>query len=103
MRVSSTSRFRVPPNVLVSKVGAESVILDLNSEKYFGLDETGTAMWEALVGGSTFESACAALLDEFEVEPELLRRDLSELVEQLSGLGLLEVVAEAGPGQETDE
>jgi len=94
MAVSSASRVSVPPGVLVSKAGEESVLLNLDSERYFGLDPVGTRMWEVLGTNGTVESAYDALLAEFDVEPEQLRRDLYELIEKLREHGLLEVADE---------
>ena len=94
MAVSSASRVSVPSGVLVSKAGEESVLLNLESERYFGLDPVGTRMWEVLGAQGTVESAYEALLAEFEVEPEQLRRDLYGLIENLREHGLIEVANE---------
>ena len=91
MAVSSASRVSVPSGVLVSKAGEESVLLNLDSERYFGLDPVGTRMWEVLGANGTVESAYDALLAEFDVDPEQLRRDLYELIEKLREHGLIEV------------
>ena len=34
------------PQILFQKLGNEAVILHLQSEEYFGLDEVGTRIWE---------------------------------------------------------
>ena len=94
MVVSLASRVTVPAEVLVSKVGEESVILDLKSERYFGLDAVGTRMWELLGSQVTVEAAYAALLEEFEVDADRLRTDLYQLIEKLREQGLIEVVDE---------
>lgn len=52
---------RVPDDVLVRRLDdGESVLLDLRSERYYGLDTVSTAMWEALTSQETFEVARAA-------------------------------------------
>jgi len=94
MAVSLASRVTVPPSVLVSNVGEESVLLNLDSERYFGLDAVGTRMWEELSTRGALEAAYEALLGEFDVDAEQLRRDLFELVEKLKGHGLIEVADE---------
>ena len=86
-----SSRVRVPSNVMFRELEGESVILDLDSESYFGLDEVGTRMWLVLTESSSIEAAHEALLDEFEVEAERLRGDLSELVDRLVDRGLFMV------------
>jgi hypothetical protein len=34
--------------VFAQEVDGEMVLLDMNSENYFGLDEVGTAIWQAM-------------------------------------------------------
>jgi hypothetical protein len=81
----------VPDGVLIRELDGESVLLNVNTEKYFGLNEVGTRMWAALARLGDTESACEALLEEFEVEPERLRSDLETLLGELVGHGLLVV------------
>ena len=94
MAISFTSRVSAPSDVLISQVGGESVILNTNSEQYFGLDEVGTSMWQALTSADSIQDAFERLLTEYEVEPGRLRKDLSVLVEKLVENGLLEVSSE---------
>jgi hypothetical protein len=82
---------RKPEDVLVRPLGAEAVLLNLASESYFGLDEMGTRMWEALLGEASIEAAYRNLSEEFDVSPERLREDLSRLVDSLVDAGLLEI------------
>jgi len=67
------NRVVVPKHVLVRHLDGESVLLNLETEKYFGLDTTGTRMWELVTTSPSVDAAYARLLEEFEVEPELLR------------------------------
>ncbi len=72
----------------------ESVLLNLDSERYFGLDETGTRMWSVLSTCKFIEAAYQTLMDEYDVDAQLLRRDLSALVGKLLDQGLFEVKSE---------
>lgn len=91
MPLSIDQRFAVPPDVLINIVDGQSVLLNLRSERYFGLDEVGTAMWKVLTTSASLNAACDALLAEYDAEPERLRRDVCELAEKLVEHGLLEV------------
>lgn len=90
--VSLTDRVTVPPHVLVRFLDKESVLLNIETERYFGLDETGTRMWQLATSALRIEVAFAQLLDEYDVQPELLRANLTDLLSQLVENGLLEVV-----------
>lgn len=81
----------VPPDVLIRELDGESVILDLNSERYFGLDAVGTRMWVALSTSVSIQAAYDALLAEYEVEADQLKYDLGALVEQLVAQGLIKI------------
>jgi len=87
-----TDRVEVPAHVMVRFLDNESVFLNLDTERYFGLDQTGTRMWQVITNSSNIEAAYQQLLNEFEVEPEMLRRDLSGLVEKLVENNLLQMV-----------
>jgi hypothetical protein len=82
-------KLSVPDDVLVRELQGESVLLNLNTESYFGLDDVGTRMWAALTGSPSLESAYEILLSEYEVEPERLRADLRIFVDRLAELGLI--------------
>jgi hypothetical protein len=93
--ISFHQRVSIPSGVMVSQLAGESVLLNLKTESYFGLDEVGTSMWEALKTSSDIQAAYERLLGEYDVEPETLQSDLSEFISQLAGHGLLELTAPA--------
>lgn len=84
-------RVAVPDSVLFRELDGEAVLLDLETEAYFGLDSMGTAIWQQLAAQPTIEAAVVVLLDEYDVEPARLRADVTEFVGQLVEHGLLEV------------
>jgi hypothetical protein len=89
--VSFTDRATVPAHVLVRILDRESVLLNLETEQYFGLDETGTRMWQIVTASPNIDAAFQGLLAEYDVEPELLRSNLLELLNRLVESGLLQV------------
>ncbi len=89
--VSFEERVAVPGHVLVRVLDGESVLLNLNTERYFGLDQTGTRMWQLVTESATIDAAYRSLLNEFDVDPERLRSNLSDLLGRLIDNGLLEV------------
>ena len=91
MTLKFTDSISVPENVMFRELEGEAVILNLDSECYFGLDDVGTRMWIALTKTGSIQGACERLQDEFDVESDLLRKDLMELLEKLIEKGLLEV------------
>jgi hypothetical protein len=93
MQISFSDRVRVPDDVLISRLQEESVILNLDSERYFGLDDVGTRFLSVLTTSESIEAAYQSLLDEYDVDREELRDDLIALIENLSQQGIIEVSA----------
>jgi hypothetical protein len=79
----------ISPDVVSEIAGGEVVLLDLKRGIYFALDSVGSRLWGLLQQGADVESAQAMLLNEYEVTPEQLERDVERLLEELSGRGLL--------------
>ena len=77
--------------VFAQEVDGEMVLLDMESENYFGLDEVGTAIWQAMQEKETLKEVFDVLLEQYEVEEEMLEHDLSDFVSKLVESGLVEV------------
>ena len=91
MLFSFSDRVEVPAHVMVRFLEKESVFLNLETERYYGLDETGTRMWQVVTAAPCIEDAYAQLLSEFAIEADVLRRNFSELLGRLVDDGLLQV------------
>jgi hypothetical protein len=83
MAVSLADRVVAVPDVLVRAVGDESVLLQVATETYFGLDAVGTRMWRALVEAPSIQDARDVLLAEYEVGADDLQRDLDTFISEL--------------------
>jgi len=92
MTFSFDARVKLPDDVLVSGLQAESVLLNLDSERYYGLNDVGTRMLTVLTSSSSIEAAYTTLLDEYEVDAEVLRSDLISTIERLAENGLVEII-----------
>jgi hypothetical protein len=88
MNISFETRVSIPLDVLVSELSGELVILNLDNESYYGLDEVGTHMWTALTTSETIQSAYDGLLAEYEVSEERLRHDLPDSLGKLITQGI---------------
>jgi hypothetical protein len=81
----------VPDDVLISNLQEESVILDLDSERYYGLDDVGTRFLSVLNTADSIEAAYEKLIQEYDVDEEVLRKDLLTLVENLVAQGIVQI------------
>jgi hypothetical protein len=91
MPFSMNIRVILPANILVRTFENESVLLNLDSECYHGLDDVGTRMWQALTSSENLQVAYEKLLADYEVDPSQLRQDLDDFVAKMVERGLLEV------------
>lgn len=89
MTISFSDRVRVPDDVLISNLQQESVILNLDSERYYGLDDVGTRFLSILTNSESIEAAYEKLAGEYDVDKQALRQDLLALVEDLVNQGIL--------------
>ncbi|HJT66861.1 MAG TPA: PqqD family protein [Pyrinomonadaceae bacterium] len=93
MQISFADRVKVPEGVLISQLQDESVILNLDSERYFGLDNVGTRILTVLTNSDSIQAAYDSLLAEYDVDHTVLRQDLLALIENLLQQGLVQVSA----------
>ena len=84
-----SDRISVPSQVMGRSVGDETVILDLESGTYFGLDPVGARMWALMGEGKTLGEVCDVMLEEYDVTRQRLEEDLLNLAGELAERGLI--------------
>jgi hypothetical protein len=85
--------------LFIQEVDGEMVLLDMESENYYGLDAVGSDIWRLLAEGKSLEETVAELLEIYEVEEERLRKDLQAFVTQLVDKGLAELTTRSSGDQ----
>lgn len=88
---------RIPRHVVYRAFVAETVLLNLETGKYHGINPSGGRMLEVLerLGGT--ERAASELAAEYGVSVDQVRDDLIQFCIDLRDRGLLEILA---PGQD---
>ena len=79
----------IMPDVLSQEVSGETVLLDLNHENYFGLNEVGTRIWQLLQEQDDLEEIYNILLGEYEVDAEKLKNDFDGIINELIEIKLI--------------
>ena len=83
---------RLPENVVHRSFEAETLLLNLETGQYHGLNETGGRMLELLeTTGGRFRDSIAKLADEYRMSPEEIVPDLVAFCLELQARGLIEV------------
>jgi hypothetical protein len=80
----------IPAPVMSRLVGDETVLLDLASGMYFGLDGVGQRVWESVAEGKYLGEIATIIASEFEIDEEQAFSDLIDFTRDLAGRGLLE-------------
>ncbi|BAZ43122.1 hypothetical protein NIES4102_01180 [Chondrocystis sp. NIES-4102] len=74
-----------------SDLMGETVILELESGVYYGLNETGTLIWNLINQSKTLEEISDRILSEYDIEPEQCNNYILKLVRDLADKGLVTI------------
>jgi hypothetical protein len=71
---------RISETAVTRNLDGESVILNIDSGIYFGLDEVGTRVWQLIEEVGDVESILRVLQDEYDEAPDVIRADVEGLL-----------------------
>ena len=77
-----------------SPLGSETVVLDMEQGRYYGLNTTGTWLWDLLAEPMIIRDLCGQLAAEFAVPQQQCEQDVMTYVQALLSRGLVQVVTE---------
>jgi hypothetical protein len=77
--------------ILMQYLGDETILLDLKSEHYFGLNTVGSRIWALLPEATNLATVLDALCGEFDAPRERIEADLLTLIGSLRKAGLITV------------
>ena len=87
---------RVPQHVVHRSFAHETVVLNLKTGRYHGLNPTAGRMLSELETGVRLDEIAARLAELFERPVDELERDLSDLAHDLLERGLIELTGSDG-------
>jgi len=91
MKASLSDTITISPNLRFSEIAGEIVVLNLESETFFSLDEVGTHIWRLLQQHSNLGNVYEILREEFDVGPNRLEYDLLQHISELVDAGLVTI------------
>ena len=85
------TRFERNPNVLAKHVAEDIVLVHLDTNRIYELNQTGAALWELL--GTDLDRADIEerMLEQFEVDATQLRTEIDAILSQLTSEDLVRV------------
>lgn len=85
--------YRPSPDTVSTQLDdEESVLLSLETQQYYSLNETGSRIWELLCGGQDTEAIASAITEEWDTTQEEAVAYVESFLEELSDEGLVEEV-----------
>jgi hypothetical protein len=83
------SRYRVSPDTLVAALDGVTVLLHLDSKRYFSLNETGAMIWRLVESGAEEEVIVGQLVQQYQVAAPEARRTVLDVLERLTDAALV--------------
>ena len=98
-RISRNSTIVKSSGQVSTDLGKEVIILGINSEEYYSLEEVGARIWGLIQEPKTVRNILDTLLNDYDVEPKRCERDLLAVLQEMADEGLIEIRNETGEVQ----
>ena len=92
--INASQKIVLSKDTLLQQLEDDSVLLNLETEQYFGLDEVGTRMLQVMLESPNLGAAYETLLAEYDVAPGRLEADMARFLDELLGNGLVRVLSD---------
>jgi len=89
--LSPEARIAVPAHVVYRSFPTETVVLNLETGKYHGLNPTAGRMIEAVERAGSVRAAAPQIAEEFEQPQAAVERDMHDLCQMLLERRLIEI------------
>ena len=83
----------IAQDVLFQDLGDEVVLLNIQSEQYYGLEGVGVRLWQLFSEDGSVARALEAIRAEYDVDGETAARDLGAFLDKMTAAKLLSVGA----------
>jgi len=70
--------------------GEEGILVDLNTKKYYQLNETAMLIWKGLEQGMAADQLAAQITEQYDVTPAAALENVEKLLRELADYKLIE-------------
>ena len=77
------------PEIVRNTIDSEVVIMSLAKNNYFRINKIGSHIWELLKTPITLEEINKVMMAQYNVEPEICRKDVLQFIEEVLKLELI--------------
>jgi len=87
-------RYKKDPSVVYREIAGEAILVPIrrnvaDMQSIYTLDSVGADIWNLIDGERTQGDILDALLDDYDVEADVLSRDLDEFIDNLVSVGAI--------------
>jgi len=90
-KITMNSIVAAVPGQVSANLDDETVILELTSGTYYGLNQTGTMIWRLLQEPIQIRTICEAVMEEYEVDLDECGKAVISLLQQLAKHNLVDI------------
>jgi hypothetical protein len=84
-----SAKVTFPDTLLVQDIDGEILIYNMQDNSYFALKAISREIWEYLYEGRSLEETLDILLEKYDIDREILERDMESFVHSLMDSRLL--------------
>ena len=81
----------VSPNIIFKRLGEEVILINLDTDRIFSLNQTGAKTWELIENTSNLDLVKKGLLEEFDLSPDDLESELDRILTALVVEGFVSI------------
>ena len=73
-------RYRISPHVVSNRIGDLLVVIQLQTDRIFSLNRTGSRLFDLMISGFTRAEIRSQLLQEFQVPEAQLDQEMEQMI-----------------------
>lgn len=81
----------ISPNVLYKRLGEEVILINLETDRIFSLNQTGAMTWELIESTHNLEQVKKGLAEIYDVTPEILESELVQILDSFTAEGFITI------------
>ena len=81
----------VSPNVLYKRLGEEVILINLETDRIFSLNQTGAKTWELIESTHSFDEVKKGLAEVYDVTPDALELELVQIIDSFTAEGFITI------------
>jgi hypothetical protein len=81
----------ISPNVLYKRLGEEVILINLETDRIFSLNQTGAKAWELIESTHNLDQVKKRLAEIYDVTPEILESELVQILDSFTAEGFITI------------